>query len=140
MVSIAENENLLKNHKLKVTPTRLDILYQFRSKSHAISHADLCDELGDQYDRVTIYRTLNSFEEKGLVHAIVIGDGAKKYALCGHKCSSKEHVHNHIHFTCNVCDKTICLDDFHLDIESKYQDFDFQELNITAKGICSNCK
>jgi Fur family ferric uptake transcriptional regulator len=27
-------------------------------------------EVGDKYDRVTIYRTLQTFEEKGIIHTI----------------------------------------------------------------------
>ena len=133
-------EHLLKQHNLKVTPTRLDILREFQAKEHAVSHADLSVELGEKYDRVTIYRTLNSFEEKGLIHAIVLSDSLKKYALCGHSCEADTHVHNHIHFTCEKCDKTVCLDDFTLDVKNKFQNYEFQNLNITATGICPNCK
>jgi len=136
----SENEHLLKHHNLKVTPTRLDILQEFQANEHAISHADLSDAIGEKYDRVTIYRTLNSFEEKGLIHAIVLSDSLKKYALCGHSCESDSHVHNHIHFTCVNCDKTVCLDDFTLDVKNKFQDYKFQDLNITATGVCPNCK
>jgi Fur family ferric uptake transcriptional regulator len=133
-------EHLLKHHNLKVTPTRLDILREFQSKSYAISHAELSDGLGEKYDRVTIYRTLNSFEEKGLIHSIVLSDSLKKYALCGHSCESDSHVHNHIHFTCVKCTKTVCLDDFTLNVKNKFQDYEFQELNITARGVCPDCK
>ena len=135
-----DNELLLKHHNLKVTPTRLDMLHEFQVKSHAISHAELTDSIGEKYDRVTIYRTLNSFEEKGLIHAIVLSDSLKKYALCGHSCESDSHVHNHIHFTCVKCDKTVCLDDFTLDVKTKFPDYEFQDLNITTTGTCPDCK
>ena len=33
-------------------------------------------------DRITIYRTLKTFEEKGIVHGIEEGTTEVKYALC----------------------------------------------------------
>lgn len=141
MPDLSTIEQLLKNHSLKITPTRLDILREFQEKSYAISHSELCDVMGEKYDRVTIYRTLNSFEEKGLIHSIVLSDSIKKYALCGHSCDSDEdHDHNHIHFTCSECNRTVCLDGFTLDIKNKFQNYKFEDLNITAKGMCPNCK
>ena len=133
-------EDLLKNHGLKKTQTRLDVLEVLHDKDYALDHAELSDELGERHDRVTVYRTLNSFEDKGLIHSILMEDGVKKFALCGHNCETHNHVDNHVHFTCSECEKTYCLEDFNLDLENKHPNYLFENISITATGICPNCK
>ncbi len=36
----------------------------------ALAHADIEKKTGESFDRVTVYRTLQSFVEKGIVHLI----------------------------------------------------------------------
>ena len=59
----------LKGHNLRITDCRMDVLEVFLNSTHALSFSDLEADL-DLYDRVTLYRTLNSFIEKGLLHRI----------------------------------------------------------------------
>ena len=63
----SDYKKLLKNHHLRITDCRIDVLEKFYSTDHALSFKDLEDELKD-YDRVTLYRTLNSFIDQGLLY------------------------------------------------------------------------
>lgn len=62
-------------------------------------------------DRVTIYRTLQTFVDKGIIHIIPTSDNSIRYALCKDECTEGHHHDHHIHFVCNKCNNTCCLDD-----------------------------
>ena len=81
-------ENLLKEHDLRLTPSRLETLKVFIRHDYALSQPDLEKDLGDDFDRVTLYRTLTSFREKGVIHKVLDDAGATKYALCSHGCGT----------------------------------------------------
>ena len=58
----------LKEHRLRNTQCRTDILAIFYEHDFALSHADIEDRVSEHYDRVTVYRTLKTFVDKGLIH------------------------------------------------------------------------
>ena len=63
-----------------------------------------------RFDRVTLYRTIKQFEEKGLIHEVIDTKGQAKYALCVTECTTHEHHDDHLHFHCSQCDRTIGVD------------------------------
>jgi Fur family ferric uptake transcriptional regulator len=81
----SDYKKLLKNHRLRITDCRIDVLEKFHNTDHALSFKDLEDELKD-YDRVTLYRTLNSFIDQGLLHRIPNDSGVAAYGLCKWSC------------------------------------------------------
>ena len=102
--------DLLKKNQLSVTDSRISILELFLFSEGALAHADIEKQTGEKFDRVTVYRTLQSFMEKGIVHTIPTADNSIRYALCKDDCSEGHHHDNHVHFLCNECSKTTCLD------------------------------
>src|SRR5262249_16711864 len=101
---------LLRQHDLRITGCRKDILELFMHSQAALSQPEVEKEFGDEHDRVTIYRTLASFMEKGLLHKVPDDAGAARYALCS-GCREHEHHDSHIHFKCQACGSTHCLDE-----------------------------
>ena len=93
-------EHILSHHDLKKTSTRMEVLKYFLSKTYALSHADIETAMIDQFDRVTLYRTLNTFEDKGITHRLLDPEGVARYALCADKCDEHDHKDDHIHFYC----------------------------------------
>ena len=91
-------------------------------------------------DRITLYRTLKTFEEKGLLHAITDGSGTTKYARCAEACSAGEHHDLHLHFYCTRCSETYCLPKTHWPQVKLPANFLLSELNLTAKGTCDRCR
>lgn len=133
-------QELLEDYGLRKTGCRLEVLHQFLEYDFALSHADLERLIGNSYDRVTIYRTLYSFEEKGLIHSIKDVSGAIKFALCKTDiCSQHKHEDNHIHFNCSSCGQTFCLNDVHIPRLALPQGYTADRLHFSAEGICKDC-
>ena len=131
-------KKLLKEHTLRITDSRIDVLEKFYNSSHALSFKDLEDSLED-YDRVTLYRTLNSFIEKGLLHKIPSDAGFASYALCSSACSQQDHHHEHVHFKCNSCGHIECLSEFHVPAVN-LPGYQIEERNLIVNGICKICQ
>ena len=132
-------KQILKDHSLRHTQGRADIISVFLNKNVAISHSDIEAEMDSQYDRVTIYRTLKSFLEKGLIHKVLDDTGTMHYALCDDACSEVEHQHDHIHFKCNNCGETTCLENVHIPKVSLPNGFSYEESNYLITGTCDKC-
>ena len=132
-------QKLLKDHTLRLTQGRADVISIFLDKDIAISHGDIEQELDGKYDRVTIYRTLKSFLEKGLIHKVLDDAGATRYALCQDECSEEHHQHDHIHFKCQVCDETTCIDNVTIPSVQLPEGFKVAERNYLITGVCHKC-
>ncbi|GAB3826510.1 Fur family transcriptional regulator [Pontibacter rugosus] len=133
-------QKLLLDYGLRKTGCRQEVLRQFLQNDFALSHADLEKLIGDRYDRVTIYRTLYSFEEKGLIHSINDVSGAVKFALCQEEACSQQHHHdNHIHFNCTSCGQTFCLNEVNIPAISLPNAYKVERLHFSAQGTCKDC-
>src|SRR6478735_1337950 len=103
-------ESLLKKHQLKRTEPRLRVLDMLSKKKVATSQPDLESVIGD-VDRVTLYRILSAFEEKGIIHKVFDLNGTANYALCANDCDEHDHHDEHLHFNCTNCKNVYCLDE-----------------------------
>ncbi len=130
---------LLKDHSLRLTNSRADIVDVFLQKKVAISHGDIESTMDGKYDRVTIYRTLKSFLESGLIHKVLDDSGTTRYALCDDACADGHHHHNHVHFKCSNCEETTCLDGVHIPKVKLPDGFEVEESNFLLTGVCSKC-
>ncbi|PRY10597.1 Fur family ferric uptake transcriptional regulator [Pontibacter ummariensis] len=130
---------LLQRYSLRKTSCRLEVLDLLLHHNFALAHSDLEKQLGDKYDRVTLYRTLHAFEAKGVVHSINDISGAVKYALSQEACDQHQH-HNHIHFSCTACGQTFCLNEVPVPTLSLPTDFDVERLHLSAQGTCKACR
>lgn len=131
----------LKSSKLRQTDAREAVLTVFQGQPVALGHADIEGKLADKFDRVTIYRTLKTFVDKGLIHKVLDDEGGMKYAICKEACNTIEHHHHHdhVHFKCAECGQTTCLDSVtipNLELPIGYKK---QEMNLLVQGICKNC-
>ena len=133
-------EDILKETGLRVTETRQVILESFQGKSTAISQSDIEGILGSGMDRVTVYRTLKTFVEKGIIHKILDDNGGVKYALCKDQCQDGHHRHDHLHFKCSVCQETQCLEKIFIPDLNLPDGYKKSEVNILVQGVCPNCK
>jgi Fur family ferric uptake transcriptional regulator len=118
----------------------MQILDLFYTNEGALAHADIEKKTGDTIDRVTIYRTLQTFEEKGIIHSIPTADNSVKYALCKERCEEGHHHDNHVHFICEDCGKTICLDDVLVPEVKLPKGFEPHQSNMVVNGVCGDCK
>lgn len=130
---------ILKENNLRVTSCRRDVLNTFLGKKVALSHSDLEEELKENFDRVTIYRTLKTFLESDLIHKVLDDSGTAKYALCTHDSHEPHHDHEHVHFKCEVCGKTNCIEEASLPQITLPAGYIIKEMNLLVQGICKNC-
>jgi len=132
------SSKILKDFKLRSTPNREAILHAFLKHDYALSHNDIESEMPSDFDRVTVYRTLKTFLDKGLIHKVLDDGGTLKYALCNEACSSAHHHHDHVHFKCTKCGQTNCLSVEIPDIKLP-RGYSANEVNLLIQGICENC-
>jgi len=131
---------ILKNNQLSVTSGRKKILELFLSDAGALSHGDIEKRAGEKFDRVTIYRTLQVFLEKGIIHNIPTADNSILYALCKDDCSAGHHHDNHVHFVCKDCGSTVCLEDVSIPSVKLPKGFTSTQIDVVVSGVCKECK
>ena len=138
---LMENEiaSILKRNGLSITETRASILSQFHQSNGALAHADIEKSAGNKYDRVTIYRTLQTFVDKGIIHTIPTADNSVKYALCKDNCSEGHHHDNHVHFICDECNVTYCLDHVSIPSVQLPKGFEQKQTDVVVSGVCKAC-
>ncbi|HCX22749.1 MAG: transcriptional repressor [Flammeovirgaceae bacterium] len=130
-------KKVLKNHKLRITDTRMDVLEYFVKQSKALSFRDL-EERFEGCDRVTLYRTLNAFTENGVLHKIPDDSGYATYGVCYDTCTHDHHTHDHMHFKCTACGKITCVDQ-HIP-QINLPGYEIKEANMILSGVCPNCR
>ncbi|HWR33696.1 MAG TPA: Fur family transcriptional regulator [Chitinophagaceae bacterium] len=135
-----QTEALLKKNDLSITAGRKKILQLFFDQTGALSHGDIEKKAGEKFDRVTIYRTLQTFVDKGIIHTIPTADNSIRYALCKEECTEGFHQDHHVHFVCNKCHVTFCLDDVVTPEIKLPKGYAASHVEVVAEGICKNCK
>ena len=129
---------ILKRKNLSVTDSRKKILGLFLESHDALAHGDIEKKAGEKFDRVTVYRTLQTFVEKGIIHSIPTSDNSVRYALC-RDCQEGHHHDEHVHFVCSNCGKTVCLDDVVSPKMKLPQGYMVENVQVIINGICSDC-
>jgi Fur family ferric uptake transcriptional regulator len=132
-------EQKLADKNINPTAMRILVLNSLSQKKAAVSLADI-EKILEPADRITIYRTLKTFAEKGLIHIIDDATGSHKYALCADDCDEGDHHDLHVHFNCVSCKETFCLPNTRIPEVMLPADFTSTEMNLVVKGICSAFK
>ncbi|WP_448519505.1 Fur family transcriptional regulator [Rhodoflexus sp.] len=127
---------ILDQKGVRKTKIREAVLALFLDKGYALSHADIELHLPRGFDRVTIYRTLKSFEEQGLIHKVPDERGLMRYALCPENHNQE---HSHLHFFCRNCEHTYCI---HVPVPylTLPTGFQAESYEWLVQGICRNCE
>ena len=131
-------EILLEQKSVRVTAMRQLILEYFLKEQKTASLRDL-EAIFNRADRITIYRTLKTFEEKGILHSIANGTSEVKYALCKTDCGPDNHTDQHPHFQCIKCNQLTCLEDIFIPKMELPKGYISIETQMTIKGICVIC-
>lgn len=121
--------SLLKERGLRITSTRKRVLEYFLEAPCALSFQELERKLSDEYDRVTIYRTLLCFIEVGIIQRIAIENG-QRFLLRKNNINS--------HFTCEQCGSISGLET-PLPPLSLPEGFVENTFILSIVGICPNC-
>ncbi|HNP19756.1 MAG TPA: transcriptional repressor [Fulvivirga sp.] len=138
MKVIKKLEENLHQHNINPTAMRLLVLEYLLHREAAVGLTEIYKAF-EKSDRVTLYRTLKVFEEKGIVHCIEDGTGIPKYALCEEGCKCEIEKDLHLHFHCSVCDETVCLTNHKIPKISLPQGYIAENSDFVVTGICKKC-
>ncbi|TXI81072.1 MAG: transcriptional repressor [Crocinitomicaceae bacterium] len=134
---MSDTAHILKKHHLRQTNCRQQMIAHFSAHSYALAHSELEQAL-TEFDRVTIYRTLYTFLEKGIVHKVLDDAGATRYALCAH-CTEHQHHDEHVHFKCMQCQTVQCIDTISIPNIQLPQGYSYIDSNFLVRGVCRQC-
>lgn len=134
-----ELEKILTEKQINPTAMRLVILDYLLKQTNALSLTDMEVSL-EKTDRVTLYRSIKTFEEHGLVHRIDDGTGITKFALCQPLCTVDGHHDLHVHFYCMNCGETHCLPKTQIPEVKLPAGYERRETSLVIKGLCPECK
>lgn len=90
-------------------------------------------------DKSSIFRTLTLFLEHDVVHAFEDGRGVLCYELCEEK-GACDHHDGHIHFYCESCQRSFCMEDIHIPSFELPEGFCPHSVSFVIKGECPECK
>ncbi|MGM9775074.1 MAG: Fur family transcriptional regulator [Candidatus Egerieousia sp.] len=128
---------ILERKGVKPTVNRVLVMNELSKISHPISLADLEISLSTM-DKASIFRVLKLFSEKDIIHVIEDGSRSLKYELC----PSESHHHltdQHVHFYCENCKETFCLENEHIPMIKIPKGFRLHSVNYMLKGLCPKC-
>ncbi|WP_101450798.1 Fur family transcriptional regulator [Aquimarina sp. MAR_2010_214] len=131
-------ESFLESKKVRPTAMRL-LVYKYMTQSNVAKTLGDIENAFAKADRTTLYRTLKTFEEKGIVHQVDDGTGTIKYALCEAGCNCDIDRDLHLHFHCSNCRETICLTEHKIPQINLPDGYVAEDMNLVVKGMCEHC-
>lgn len=130
-------ENEIHEASLKVTPARVALMQLFESHDTPLDAQHLIDHLQKEIgiDRVTVFRILNVFVEKGLIRKLTFGEHKARYEL---------NQGEHHHLICQKCGKVEDISDCNIsalekEIKQK-KHFLVKEHSLEFFGLCRDCQ
>jgi Fur family ferric uptake transcriptional regulator len=128
---------LLHSVNLRRTSPRVAILAVLLGADRPLAQQQIAAKLGaHRPDRVTTYRTLETFVKAGIVHKAFLQDRKWHFELA-HNCTENQ---CHPHFTCNNCGQTHCLPEMSLPMaKSPRKGFIIRHQQTRFEGLCPEC-
>jgi Fe2+ or Zn2+ uptake regulation protein len=135
-------EAAIRGAGLRITPVRVGVLDVLRKSPRPIDVPGILERLPARTDAVTVYRTLNTFTKKQMVHRVRGEDRSWRYAIG--EGSVERRAHRHPHFVCESCGKVECLKEAQipaslvrsLKLEGGYV-VSYSE--VVLHGVCPRC-
>ena len=128
---------LLQQHGIRPTANRIIVAKALAEEGRPLTMTELEDHIGS-IDKSGIFRTLTLFKEQHLVHVLEDGEGVR-YELC-HSHDHSVDNDMHLHFHCERCGQTICLEDLPIPEVQLPDGYEMQSANFVLKGICPKCR
>ena len=132
-------QDLLSAHGIRKTTFRMELLGVFIESKYGLSFKDIKGRITSTQDKVTIYRALDAFLEKGLIHKVPATNNVSKYALCPEEYSEETYEEDHAHFICTQCGNTFCMDEIELPVFKNIKGYKVKKSKLTLEGDCPDC-
>jgi len=128
---------LLKSAKLRRTQARAAILNVLLEATNPLNQTQIAKKIGrGGPDKVTIYRTLKSLIDAGVVHQAFLKDRSRHFELPDN-CSEKQ---CHPHFFCTSCGRTLCLIGINVPMLTVgHKGFVINRQQVRLEGLCPDC-
>lgn len=131
-------DDILMRKGVKPTSNRVLVMRELLKARRPVSLMDMEIAL-DTLDKTSIFRVLELFAEKDIVHTIEDGSRSLKYELCGND-SHHSIGDQHVHFYCERCKQTYCFESVGVPVIDIPEGFDARSINYMIKGICPKCR
>lgn len=129
---------ILRNFDLKSTPARLTILSYLSEQQAPQAVEDIISHIASEHkavDRVTVYRILETFFQKGLIKRLELGEGKYRYELAGE---------DHHHLICESCGAIEDISDCNIsELEKEIvhkKKFLVKRHSLEFFGVCRSCQ
>jgi Fur family ferric uptake transcriptional regulator len=135
-------EQWLVAHGIRPTSNRLLVVREMQHVTEPLSLKQL-DERILTMDRSSIFRVLQLLSASRLLHEIDDGSGAVKYEFCTDSEADEDHHQHddeHVHFFCENCHHTFCLQDTPIPEVDLPEGFRVRSSNYVIHGLCPNCR
>lgn len=130
--------DLLRAAGLRRTHARVQVLGVIRDVGRPLTHAELARRADlAEMDAITLYRTLATLEEAGLVHRVHGIDGV--WRTCAHPEQPVGCPGNHAHFLCTCCGAMQCLVDQPMSRVAPPPGASVESRHFVAVGRCAVC-
>ncbi len=130
----------LREHNLPVTAQRLAIAEVLLGADRHLSAEEVAAELtarGRQVGTATVYRTIDTLLESGLIVERDFGEGFRRF-------EPARDIPNHEHLVCSHCGKVEEFRDERLErmttIVAESRGFARQSHRLVIHGVCANCQ
>ena len=128
------SSSILRKSGLKRTLGRVKIVEILMESHRPLSICEITKLLGkNTIDPASVYRVLNTFHDKGIVHRVDSSDNINRFAL-----NRGEEAHPH--FTCRLCGRVECLKDIPVPpVDVNWKGYLIEERSLCFQGLCPSC-
>ena len=130
--------NRLESKGIRPTANRILVMKTLMGEQNPQSLSNLERRMVSM-DKSSIFRTLTLFLEHDVVHAFEDGRGVLCYELCEEK-GACDHHDGHIHFYCESCQRSFCMEDIHIPSFELPEGFYPHSISFVIKGECPDCR
>ena len=130
--------NRLESKGIRPTANRILVMKTLMGEQNPQSLSNLERKMVSM-DKSSIFRTLTLFLEHDVVHAFEDGRGVICYELCEEK-GACDHHDGHIHFYCESCQRSFCMEDIHIPSFELPEGFYPHSISFVIKGECPDCR
>lgn len=130
--------NRLESKGIRPTANRILVMKTLIGEQNPQSLSNLERKMVSM-DKSSIFRTLTLFLEHDVVHAFEDGRGVLCYELCEEK-GACDHHDGHIHFYCESCQRSFCMEDIHIPSFELPEGFYPHSISFVIKGECPDCR
>ncbi len=131
-------EEILQEKGIRPTAARILVLKRLAERANPASLFELEAEL-ETLDKSTISRSLALLLRHHAIHSFEDGSGSLKYEICRSRSENCPVGDRHIHFFCEVCHQTTCLNNIKIPVAELPEGYVMDTINYMVKGVCPKC-